>query len=139
MGNSQSSELSENLSSYKLIIQIDNNSTELLSKSKNKMTNEEFVYFNLNKSIDYLLNKDISITYINNEKNYHNIFKFKIQLRESKNVIIHKQKYNELTYMSLPPIEVTDNMGPSSKLYCRYLNVSTNSVNFVVSSPVILN
>lgn len=142
MGNKQSSKLNsseDKLSSFKLVIQIDDNSTELISVCKNKIANEEFVYFNLNKPIDFLLNKDISITYINHLKDFYNIFKFNIQLRDSKLVVIHKTKYHELEYKSIPPIEKTETPSPISKLFCRYVSLDINNISFIVSSPVLSN
>ena len=142
MGNKQSTKLKplkEKLTSFKLLIQIDDKSTELTSGCKNKVANEEFVYFNLNKPIDFLLNKDVSVTYINNSKNFYNIFKFNIQLRDSKLVVIHKTKYHELEYSSIPPIDKTETISPISKLFCRYVSLDTNNISFVVSSPVLSN
>ena len=126
------------ISNHKLIIQIDDKTTELLFESKKIVANEEFVYFNLNKSIKFLLYNDISITYINTSKNFHNIFKFKIQLSDSNPIVINKIKYNELKYISLPPIEKDTLTEPSSRLYCRYIDHSVNNIHFIICSPVII-
>ena len=96
MGNKQSTKLKpieDKLTNYKLDFQIDGKSIELIAERKKKVANEEFVYFNMNKTIDNLLNKDISVTYINHSNDYHNIFKFKLELIESKFVVIHNIKY----------------------------------------------
>lgn len=141
MGNKQSTKLKpieDKLTNYKLDFQIDGKSIKLIAERKKKVANEEFVYFNMNKTIDNLLNKDISVTYINHSNDYHNIFKFKFELIESKFVVIHNIKYYELEYKSLPPIEKNIDLTPTSKLYCRYVSLDTNNISFVVTSPVIM-
>lgn len=141
MGNKQSSNLiqqEDKLTNYKLALHINGKLTELIADNKKKIANEEFIYFTLNKTIDYLLNKDISVTYINYINNYHNIFKFKVELSDSKFVVINNTKYYELEYKSLPPIEKNIDLCPISKLYCRYISLDINNIIFVISSPVVM-
>jgi hypothetical protein len=139
MGNKQSSNINseDSLDNYILELQVDNTPIKIISEDKKKVVNEEFIYFTLNKTIDYLINKDISVTYINKKYDYHNIFKFKIELSESKFVFINSKQYYELEYKSLPPIDNSEKSEIISKLYCRYLSLDTNSVKFVITTPVI--